>query len=56
MTTITIEDAQVNFDLYLAMVEAGETFIITADGVHIAQFMPPSKIKTDNASKNPRHV
>jgi len=57
MKTITIEDAQANFDHYLAKVEAGETFIITEDGVPIARFMPPAaESKTDRASKNLCHV
>jgi prevent-host-death family protein len=56
MKTITIEDAQANFDQDLAKVEAGETLIITVDGVPIARFMPPVESKTDKVSSEPCYV
>jgi prevent-host-death family protein len=40
MKTITVEQAQTNFDHYLAEVEAGETYLITVNGEPVAQFVP----------------
>ena len=36
MKTITVEQAQTNFDHYLAEVEAGETYLITVNGEPVA--------------------